>query len=172
MTRIEEERLLKLQDTSVHAQNFSYSSHYDEGTFPSSILWQDRFGHLNYENLHLLKKNGVTSLPTIPRKLKQCDACILGEHIKHSFHDSHSRAHRKLKLIHSYLCDPIIVPSTNGNKYMMTFLDDYTRMCWVYSRTFMHGLKMMHNLILDLFTLIMENNTLQINLKNMFANMG
>ena len=24
------------------------------------------------------------------------------------------------------------VPSTNGNKYMMTFIDDYTRMCWVY----------------------------------------
>ena len=24
------------------------------------------------------------------------------------------------------------VPSVNGNKYMMTFIDDYTRMCWVY----------------------------------------
>ena len=24
------------------------------------------------------------------------------------------------------------VPSTNGNKYMMTFIDDYTRICCVY----------------------------------------
>ena len=24
------------------------------------------------------------------------------------------------------------VVSANGNKYMMTFIDDYTRMCWVY----------------------------------------
>ena len=24
------------------------------------------------------------------------------------------------------------VPSANGNKYMMTFIDYYTRMCWVY----------------------------------------
>ena len=24
------------------------------------------------------------------------------------------------------------VPSANGNKYMMAFIDDYTRMCWVY----------------------------------------
>ena len=24
------------------------------------------------------------------------------------------------------------VSSTNGNKYMMTFIDDYNRMCWVY----------------------------------------
>jgi hypothetical protein len=48
MTGIEEERLLKLQGTSARAQNFSYSSHYDEGTFPSSLLWHARFGHLNY----------------------------------------------------------------------------------------------------------------------------
>ena len=24
------------------------------------------------------------------------------------------------------------VPSSNGNKYIMTFIDDFTRMCWVY----------------------------------------
>eukprot|EP00253_Pinus_taeda_P024709 PITA_24709 len=34
MTGIEEERLLKLQGTSAHAQNFSYNSHYDEGGIP------------------------------------------------------------------------------------------------------------------------------------------
>lgn len=47
MMRIEEERLLKLQGTSACAQNFSYNSHYNEGTFPSSLLWHARFGHLN-----------------------------------------------------------------------------------------------------------------------------
>lgn len=79
---IEEERLLKLQDTSAHAQHFSYNSHYEEGTLPSSLLWHARFGHLNYDSLHLLKKNGVVGFPTIHRKLKQCDACILGKHSK------------------------------------------------------------------------------------------
>jgi len=34
MTGIEEERLLKMQGTFAPAQNFSYNSHYDEGTFP------------------------------------------------------------------------------------------------------------------------------------------
>ena len=56
MTGIEEERLLKLQGTSARAQNFSYNSHYDECTFPSSLLWHARFGHLNYDSLLLLKK--------------------------------------------------------------------------------------------------------------------
>ena len=51
MRGIEEGRLLKLQGTSAHAQNFAFSSHYDEGTLPSSILWHARFGHLTYGNL-------------------------------------------------------------------------------------------------------------------------
>ena len=183
MRGLEEERLLKLQGTSAWAQNFSYNSHYDESTFPSSILWHATFGHLNYDNLRLLKKNCVAGLPTVLRKLKQCDACILGKHSKQSFHDSHSRAHRKLELIHSDLCGPMHVPSANGNKYIMTFIDDYTRMFWVYllknksdafkhSRIFINGLKMMHNLILGLFALIMEKNIHQMNLKTIFANMG
>lgn len=82
MRGIEEERLFKLQGTSAHAQHFSYNSHHEEGTLPSSLLWHARFGHLNYDSLRLLKKNGVAGLPTIPRKLKQCDACILGKHSK------------------------------------------------------------------------------------------
>jgi len=82
MRGIEEERLLKLQGTFAHAQHFSYISHHEEGTLPSSLLWHARFGHLNYDNLCLLKKNGVVGLPTIPRKHKQCDACILGKHNK------------------------------------------------------------------------------------------
>jgi hypothetical protein len=131
MIRVEDERLLKLKGTSVHAHNSTYLSHHDEGTLPSSLLWQAGFGHINYDNLRLLKKNGVFGLPTIPRKLKQCDACTLGKHNKRPFHDSTSRAHRKLELIHFDLCGPMPVPSAFGNRYIVTFIDDYTRMCWV-----------------------------------------
>eukprot|EP00253_Pinus_taeda_P013981 PITA_13981 len=124
MRGIEEERLLKLQGTSAHAQHFSYNSHHEEGTLPSSLLWDAIFGHLNYGSLCLLKKNGVVGLPTIPIKLKQCDACILGKNRKQYFHDPHSRAHRKLELIHSDLCGPMPISSANGNKYFVTFIDD------------------------------------------------
>jgi len=43
MRGIEEERFIKLQGTSACAQHFSYNSHYDEGTLPSSLLWHARF---------------------------------------------------------------------------------------------------------------------------------
>ena len=42
------------------------------------------------------------------------------------------RASRKLGLIHIDLCGPMPFPSANGNRYIMTLIDDYTRMCQVY----------------------------------------
>jgi hypothetical protein len=132
MAGMEYGRLLKLNGTSTHTQMVAYLSHYDSGIMPSSLLWHARFGHINYVSIRLLRKNGVYHLPTIPRKLKQRDACILGKQSKQPFHDSTSRACRKLELIHSNLCGPMHVPSANGNKYIVTSIDDYTRMCWVY----------------------------------------
>jgi hypothetical protein len=70
--------------------------------------------------------------PTIPRKLKKSDACILRKHNKQPFHDSTSIACRKLELIHFDLCVPMPIPSANGHKYIVTFIDHYTMMYWVY----------------------------------------
>ena len=39
-------------------------------------------------------------------------------------------------------------------------------------KNFINGLKMMHNIILGLFALIMEKNIHQMNLNTIFANMG
>ena len=80
----------------------------------------------------MLKKNDVFGLPTIPMKLKQCEICILRKHSKKPLHDSTSRECRMLVLIHSDLCGPVHVPSINGNRYIIAFIDDYTKMCWVY----------------------------------------
>jgi hypothetical protein len=70
MAGVEDGRLLKLKGTSTHAHNYTYLSHHNEGTIPSSLLWHARFSHINYDNPHFLKKNGVSGFPTIPRNLK------------------------------------------------------------------------------------------------------
>ena len=67
-----------------------------------------------------------------PLSQNKCDACILGNHSKQPVNDSMFRASRKLGLIYSDLCGPMPIPLGNGNKYIMNFIDDYTRMCWVY----------------------------------------
>jgi hypothetical protein len=51
---------------------------------------------------------------------------------KQPFHDSTSKACRKLELIHSNSCDSMHIPSANGNNHIISFIDDYTRMCWLY----------------------------------------
>jgi hypothetical protein len=132
MTGVEDVILLNFKGTSSHAHNSSYLFDHDEGTFPYILLCNARFGHINYDNLCLLKKNGVSGFPTIPRKLKQCDACILGKHRKQPFHDSTSIECGKLGLKHYDLCGLVPIPLANGNKYIMYFIDDYTRMRWVY----------------------------------------
>ena len=79
-----------------------------------------------------MKHQGSQVLSTIPRNLSPCNACILGKHCKQPFYRSTSRDSTKLRIIHSDLCGPMPIQSTNGSKYMPTFIDDYTWMCWVY----------------------------------------
>ena len=57
----EDERLLNLNGTSTRAPNFAHQSQHDEGTISSSLLWNSRYGtYINYDSIHLLKKNGVS----------------------------------------------------------------------------------------------------------------
>ena len=42
------------------------------------------------------------------------------------------RSSRKLQLIHSDVCGPMPVESLGGQRYFVTFIDDYSRCCMVY----------------------------------------
>ena len=42
------------------------------------------------------------------------------------------RATEKLQLIHTDVCGPMKTTSLSGNKYFILFINDYTRMYWVY----------------------------------------
>ena len=131
ITRLEDEKNLKLNGTSSNSHNSANLAQHNDNLSPI-LLCNARFGHINYDSIKIMKQKGVQGSLTIPRQLSQCDACILGKHSKQPFHDSMFRASRKVGLIHSYLCGPMLLPSTNGNNYLMTFVDDFTRMCWVY----------------------------------------
>ena len=135
MNDVEEGALLKLNGASSTVMNFCDSSALlaqQRDTFSSSLLWHACFGHINYENIIIVRQKGIKGFPTIPKELTPCDACILGKHSRKPFHSSSSRDSRKLGIIHSDLCGPMLVGTANGNKCMLTFIDDYSRMCWVY----------------------------------------
>ena len=35
-------------------------------------------------------------------------------------------------LVHLYLIGPLPTPSYGGSRFLLTFIDDYSRLCWVY----------------------------------------
>ena len=47
------------------------------------VLWHQRYGHLNYNDLFLLQKQGmVEGLPSLKNKLSTCEGCALGKQHK------------------------------------------------------------------------------------------
>ena len=62
-----------------------------------------------------------------------CETCQQGKQTKLSFQANQvRRANQKLQLIQTDVCGPMKTNSLSGNRYFLLFIDDYTRMCWVY----------------------------------------
>ena len=62
-----------------------------------------------------------------------CEACTLGKQQRNSFPSGVSRrAKEPLQLVHTDICGPLETPSLGGNKYFITFIDDFSRKLWVY----------------------------------------
>ncbi|MCO5594799.1 hypothetical protein L7F22_048833 [Adiantum nelumboides] len=59
--------------------------------------------------------------------------CVLGKMHRFAFsQDGSVRATRKLQLVHSDVCGPMRMPSVGNSLYFVTFIDDFSKFCWVY----------------------------------------
>ena len=78
----------------------------------------------------------VLGLPPLQIPSKVCTVCLVGKHHREPFPKASSwRATQRLQLIHSDICGPITPESSSHKRYMLTFIDDYTRKIWVYFLT-------------------------------------
>lgn len=96
-------------------------------------LWHCRFGHLNHKGLNTLsQKHLVDGLPNLKIPKKTCITCLIGKQHRRSIpKKSMWRASRKLQLVHADICGPL-KPSSNSNKrYILSFIDDFSRKTWV-----------------------------------------
>ncbi|KAJ0577826.1 putative RNA-directed DNA polymerase [Helianthus annuus] len=106
----------------------SGSSHEHEAT----RLWHCRFGHLHSQALQqLYNKKMVQGLPRM-KEIGQCEGCASGKLHKLPFHSSTRRATQVLEVIHTDVCGPMPVKSLGGSRYFLLFIDDFSRMTWVY----------------------------------------
>ena len=99
-----------------------------------SILWHKRLGHVNYHSLSQLQKDHlVEGLPTVVEQNEVCGVCQIGKQSKLPFPVNQAwRATEKLQLVHIDLCGPMRTPSLNENIYFILFIDDFSRMSWVF----------------------------------------
>lgn len=96
-------------------------------------VWHKRLGHFHHAAvMNLQKKNLVQGLPYLGDDIPDCKTCQIGKQARIPFKNATWRATEKLQLIHTDLARPIKTPSLNGSKYYIVFIDDYTRMCWIY----------------------------------------
>nr|KYP60819.1 Retrovirus-related Pol polyprotein from transposon TNT 1-94 [Cajanus cajan] len=101
-------------------------------------LWHQRFGHLNMKGLRTLAyRKMVQGLPILKNQFKLCTICMTGKQQRHSFPQKSTwRASKPLQLIHSDICGPITPESHSHKRYILTFIDDYSRKMWSY---FLHA---------------------------------
>lgn len=99
-----------------------------------SWLWHKRFCHLNFQGLKPLQKNSmVNGLPEIKETIDVCEGCIMGKQHRNSFpRQSTWRTKAPLELIHTNICGKMQTPSLSQYRYFLTFIDDFSRMTWVY----------------------------------------
>ena len=95
-------------------------------------LWHCRYGHLNFKGLRtLLHKNMVRGLPMLKASSKVCDDCMVGKQHREAMpKKSLWMASKKLQLVYAYICGPISPESNSGKRYVITFIDDYSRKTW------------------------------------------
>ncbi|KAL5740548.1 hypothetical protein ACOSQ2_029728 [Xanthoceras sorbifolium] len=94
-------------------------------------LWHMRLGHMSERCLSELSRRGLLCSQSTS-KLDFCEHCIFGKQKRVSFSTAIHRTKGTLDYIHSDLWGPARVPSKGGARYMLTFIDDYSRKVWVY----------------------------------------
>lgn len=97
-------------------------------------LWHMRLSHVNYSKLNMMmKRSMLRGLPQLEVKIDTvCARCQYGKAHQLPYEESKFKAKEPLELVHSDAFGPVKQASIGGMKYMVTFIDDFSRYVWVY----------------------------------------
>ena len=93
------------------------------------MLWHHRLGHHSFPYLKIL-------FPSLFKGLNcfefYCEICILSKSHRTIYPSRSHQASRPFYLIHSDIWGPSRINTNSGKKWFVTFIDNHTRLCWVY----------------------------------------
>ena len=97
-------------------------------------IWHRRLGHLNFDHIIKLVKNGaVKYLPKISKPYgSACKPCEMAKITRTQFKSKNfTSTDKPLQLVHMDLCGPSRKEGTRRERYFMLVIDDYSRLTWV-----------------------------------------
>lgn len=100
-----------------------------------AMYWHRRLGHAHIQLLQRMKKEkkyGIDFDDNSESQIKNCEICAKGKHARKQFEKSGTTTGKVLELVHSDLAGPMENASYGGAKYMLVFVDDFSRMVFVY----------------------------------------
>ena len=105
---------------NIVINNISYDLHY---------LWHLKFGHVSFNKVSFMPKNDL--IPICFQQSHNYNTCMLNKITRTSF-KSVERKSKILDLVHSELCDFHSTPSLGNKRYVITFIDDYSKFLYIY----------------------------------------
>ncbi|GJZ52427.1 gag-pol polyprotein [Tanacetum coccineum] len=120
--------LYQLKGEIIEEAEASVASH--SPSHRVAISWHQKLGHMSEQGMKIL----------VDRKLLPClikvslpfyEYCVISKQHRLKFKASNSRSVSVLELVHSDVWQAP-VQSLGGAKYFVSFIDDYSRRCWVY----------------------------------------
>ncbi len=97
------------------------------------MLWHQRLGHIGEKGLRILHgKCKVEGMSNSSLDFDFSENCVYGKQNRVSFPSSAKRAKHILELVHSDLFGPVKVPSLGKLVYYVSFINDFSRITWIY----------------------------------------
>lgn len=96
--------------------------------------WHRLLGHVNFKYLDILSKNQLLNgIPSeIESEFMKCKTCIENKMSNTPFENNRNRAKDILEIIHTDVCGPFQTIGFQGEKYFVSFIDDYSKVAKVY----------------------------------------
>ena len=119
------ETTVSLNDSSIYNVDSSKSD------LDKSRLWHCRLGHINKKRIAKLQLDGVLESFDVS-SFDECESCLMGKMTKAPFTGNCERGKDLLDLIHTDVCGPFRSATRHGERYFVTFTDDFSRYGYVY----------------------------------------
>lgn len=96
---------------------------------PTIDIWHWRLGHVPFRSLESMAKK-FSSISCSNNHF--CEICPQAKQTRLPFPSSAINTTRLFQLIHVDIWGPFSQPSSNGSRYFLTIVDDYSRCTWVF----------------------------------------